>query len=299
MKTNFLLIILVILHGLFSVGALYGGVAYGKPGDSLEVSLLPEGRNLMGFRGNVKEGKIGVVLNPTNSNLKVDVGSSIDLVKFSFDNSTVTLGIDFLAYALSTNTENLRLQIDAIDGLFGGNVTYVYGKNNYKLFSRFRFMHNSAHLVDGNYLTNSIASDWIKPGGPTPFTRDFIEVFLGMTSKIAAFNSRAYVGFEYATHYRPDEQVRLFLNGGMEYFYQGDSWTLFGSDLNIFLSYFGQMNGIEDYNLAHHIQGGVKIGKWDQKGVSFFVSYYDGNDFFNQYYLLKVSRFGIGFEVET
>jgi len=267
------------------------------PGDSLTVTLLPGGRNLIGFRGNPKEAKLGVLLNPANSNLKVDVGSSVDLVMFSFDNSILTLGIDFFAYALSTNTDKLRLQIDAIDGLFGGNATYRYSKGGEHLFARFRFVHNSAHLVDGNYLTNSSA-DWIKPGGPTPFTRDFIEAYAGLTAKILSINSRSYVGFEYATHYRPDEQIRLFLNTGFELYIRGDNWNLLGSNFDFFLSYFAQMNGIEEYSLSNHFQTGIKLGGWDKQGVSFFLSYFAGNDFFNQYYRLRVSRFGIGFEVE-
>jgi len=278
--------------------------------NSLEIELFPFSRTLQSFRGNMKEGRVGVLYFVKDAHLKVDIGNSIDVAKLKYENSIVTLGIDFSAFAYSTNNENLRLQIDALDGLFGGNISYIYckddkirGINNNSLikdkyFARFRFMHNSAHLVDGNWWMHSYPRDWLKEGGPIPFTRDFAELFVGLIRTDSYFYYKAFTGIEYATHFRPEAQKKVIGNFGTEVFLPIHALKLYNKTINAFCSYFGVLNGFESYVLNNHVQAGLKIGNPEEKGLVIYFSYYSGNNYFSEYYTDKIERVGLGFEVD-
>ncbi|MCB0747265.1 MAG: hypothetical protein KDC90_07355, partial [Ignavibacteriae bacterium] len=135
-------------------------------GKSLEFEFLPSGIHILPLKANYDEARIGILYYPKNGNLKVDIGNNIDLFAFNFplSKSKITLSIEFMAYALSTNYEQKRLQIDALDGFFGGNVVFSKNYNDGKLISRFRIIHNSAHLVDGHYDDQN--DEWMNNSRP-------------------------------------------------------------------------------------------------------------------------------------
>ena len=284
----------IVFYVIFYVSTLSG-----QNGD-FEVKLFPSGNHFLPFRGNVKESKLGILYYPDNGGLKVDIGNSIDLleIKYPSNNSRLTFGIEFMAYAYSTNYEEQRLQIDAVDGFFGGNATFSKRDNDSKWFLRFRFIHNSAHLVDGNWWKSPYPRDWGKPGGPIPFTRDFAEVYLTNEVTYLNINWRYYSGIEYAIHLRPKDQKKLILNTGIEIHNINLLGELWGAKTNIYGSYHFTLNGLNKYSGNNNIQAGIKFGDWSGKGVSFYFSYYNGFDHFSQYYNERISKPGFGFSVD-
>ncbi|MDX1699202.1 MAG: hypothetical protein R3250_01230, partial [Melioribacteraceae bacterium] len=142
------------------------------------IQLFSPGLHFLPFKANIQEARLGILYYPSNTNLKVDIGNNVDLVKITFPayNSILSFSIEFMGYALSTSYGGNRLQIDALDGLFGGNVAFSKNYDNGRFISRFRIIHNSAHLVDGHY--DRYSGKWINDDEPIPFTRDFGELSL-------------------------------------------------------------------------------------------------------------------------
>ncbi len=252
----------------------------------------------MPLRANNQEARLGVLYYTATSNLKVDIGNDVDLVSFNFPGlkSRLTLGIEFMAYAFSTSYKNYRLQIDALDGFFGGNASYSqsFGKN--KLQLRFRIIHNSAHNADGHY--DMTTGKWINNTEPIPFTKDFGELTLAHNVNFNNVALRYYGGLLYATLVRPLELKKYNYFAGLELSYTNLFGKVFSKDENIFLANHFKLTGSSKYIGSQQTIAGIKLGDWNGKGISFYASYYSGSDVFSVYYYKRISKFGIGFNVD-
>src|ERR1041385_1925450 len=91
-----------------------------------EFIFLPSGLHFAPLKANIQEPRIGVFKFLDASEMKVDIGNTIDVFYLDVPSSKAkfTIGIDFMAYAFVTGAQGLRLQIDAIDGFFGGNISF-------------------------------------------------------------------------------------------------------------------------------------------------------------------------------
>ena len=160
-------ILLVLLLLLFSK------TSFSQNSTDYTVKLFAPGLHVLPFKANYQEARVGILYYTSNSNLKVDLGNNIDLVRIYYpeSKSTLSFAVEFMGYALSTNYRGNRLQIDALDGFFGGNAAFSRKYDNGKFISRFRIIHNSAHFVDGHY--DRYEGKWINDDEPIPFTRDF------------------------------------------------------------------------------------------------------------------------------
>jgi hypothetical protein len=262
--------------------------------------FLPSGLNFLPLRANNQEAKMGVLYYPNNNNLKLDIGNSVDLLSFQFPQteSKLNLGIEFMAYAKVIGYQQQRLQIDAIDGLFGGNLTYLKKYSSNSLSFRLRVIHNSAHLVDGDWFATSFPFYWSKPGGPMLFTKDFIELIAAHILAMPYYNIRYYGGPAYAYRVRPSALQRFSGCFGLEVNSDKIFGEVFEKPANIFIASHFNLAGVPKYSLSNQTQLGVKFGNWNGKGINFYLSYFTGNDFFGEYYNVRVSKFGIGFMVD-
>ncbi|NCQ18053.1 MAG: hypothetical protein COZ80_05345 [Ignavibacteria bacterium CG_4_8_14_3_um_filter_37_9] len=265
-----------------------------------QFEFLPDGLNFLPLRANNQEAKLGVLYYPENANLKVDIGNTMDLLSFQFpqSKSKLNLGIEFMAYASVIGYGQLRLQIDAIDGFFGGNATFSKPLNDNLLSLRLRFIHNSAHLVDGNYWVHPYPRDWAKPGGPIPFTRDFAELVAANTITVENYNLRYYGGFSFSARIRPDNLKRVSALSGFEINSDKIIGKLFDKPVNIFLAHNITYAGLPDYSFTNQSQLGVKFGSWESKGILFFFSFYSGNNMFSEYFDERINKVGFGFAVD-
>jgi hypothetical protein len=250
----------------------------------------------MPLKANFEESRMGTLYYPEDGNLKVDIGNNVDLASFYFDSQQISLGIEFMAYGLSTNYGGNRLQIDAIDGFFGGNVTYSYKMESSRIKSRFRFVHNSSHLVDGSYLADQ--GSWKEGREPIPFTRDFFELTAAheISSSFAIF--QYYGSGSYAVLVRPSEIGRIFFNAGFESAFTDPFGKIFGKGNSFFAAYQFTLRNYGEYTGSSHLMGGIKFGDWLDKGIVLYVSYYSGNHIFNEYYYERISRLGFGFMID-
>ena len=262
--------------------------------------FLPDGLNFLPLRANSQEAKIGVLYYPENANLKVDIGNTMDLLSFQFpeSKSKLNFGIEFMAYASVIGYEQLRLQIDAVDGFFGGNATYTQSFDDNFLSFRFRFIHNSAHLVDGNYWIHPYPRDWTKPGGPIAFTRDFGELIAANTINVNNYSLRYYGGGAFSARIRPATLKRFSALAGFEIHSDKLIKKLFNKPVNIFLAHNINYAGLPDYSFTNQSQLGIKFGNRESKGILFYFSFYSGNNMFSEYFDEKINKVGFGFAVD-
>ena len=258
--------------------------------------LFPSGLNFFPLKANNQEARLGILYFPNNANLKVDIGNSSDILCYHFGENKFTMGIEFMAYALSTNYQGRRLQIDALDGFFGGNASLAIPQESNKWLFRFRIIHNSAHFVDGHYdFQNNI---WKKNVNPIPFTQDFGEVTVLHKKKNDFTTLNIYSSLGYSTLVRPALIKKWWANFGSEYYFKFSDGGFFNEPLNIFFAFQVRAAGMPEYKLNYNNILGLKIGNVDEKGLVFYFDYYVGNNYFSEYYYNKIKKFGIGFFVD-
>lgn len=266
--------------------------------DSSSTRFFPAEFNFKPLLADHKEAKLGILYYTASTNLKVDVGYAADIIQFVLpsDKIKLSVGIEFLAYALSTSYEGKRLQIDAVDGLFGGYVSVVKEYPAHKIMARLKIIHNSAHLVDGHY--DNTAKKWLNNYEPIPFTRDYGELTVANELLFTSSRLRYYGGITYAALIRPDYQKRWNFSLGIENSYENLFGKFFGEDENIYFAHHFYLNGTRVYEGNNHSAAGIKIGDWYGRGISFYISYFKGFDIFNSYYTFKREKFGVGFKID-
>lgn len=265
---------------------------------SVKYEFAPSGLHFMPLKASYQEARIGILYYPSDANLKVDIGNSVDLLKLIFpsERGVLTFGIEFMAYAYSTSYSGHRLQIDALDGFFGGNAAYSLGYKEGNIISRFRIIHNSAHLVDGHY--NVDKEMWIGSKTPIPFTRDFGELLLGYECLKENYTFRIFGAPAYSTLVRPLEIKKYSFSSGFEYALYNPFGKIFQKDFNLFAAYTINILGTPKYHGNNNLVAGIKFGQWFSKGILLYLNYYSGNNMFSEYYKDNIHRFGIGFSVD-
>ncbi|MBU0560035.1 MAG: DUF1207 domain-containing protein [Bacteroidetes bacterium] len=264
---------------------------------NISFKYLPNDLNFQPLRANHQEARLGVLYFPNNGHLKVDIGNTVDLLQFTFDSEIkLTCGIDFMAYALSTNYQGKRLQIDAIDGFFGGNFSLTIPQDDGRFISRFRIIHNSAHFVDGHW--DEINDNWKDNLEPIPFTQDFGEITVGREKYFDQFGMKYYGAIAYATLVRPSVIKKYSFSSGLEINGSEIINPVFERKVNLFYAVHARLFGSPDYQLSVNNMLGIKFGNWREEGIVFYLSYYKGNSWYSEYYYNRVSKFGIGFFVE-
>lgn len=271
-------------------------ITYSFP-QNKKFELFPAGLNFIPLRANNQEARIGLIFFTENNNLKLDIGNNIDLLNFHLSSKErLTAGIEFMAYALSTSYKGKRLQIDAIDGFFGGNLSYSNQLDCERFLMRLRIIHNSAHLVDGHWDVDE--NNWINNYNPVPFAKDFAEYTFAYENESDFMTLRGYSGFSYSFLIRPSNIKRLNFHSGFELALTNLLGSFLSEEKSVFLAHHFILGGTDKFGGNNNSIIGIKFGEWKGKGILFYLSYYSGFDVFNAYYNRKVERFGIGFSVD-
>ena len=265
---------------------------------SVSFDFLPSSLNFSPLKANTQEAKFGILYFPENRNLRVDIGNNVDLLKMNLlkENISIAAGIEFMGYALSTRYKEFRLQIDALDGFFGGNISLRKNYTASNLGVRLRIIHNSAHFVDGHY--DFIKKMWIGKDSSIHFTRNFYELTIENQLKTDFGYFRYYGGFSHSFFVRPADIKRLNYHAGFEFDLRNLLGKFFTKDENIFIAHYFYLSGYNKYVGSQQTMLGLKLGEWEGKGITVYLSYYTGLNYFDAYYGEKISRFGIGFYVD-
>jgi len=261
--------------------------------------FLPAGTSFLPLLAGYQEPHTGLRKEIGSSRMKLDIGTTLDLLAYQFGGAElleVRIGADFFAYGLTTSSQGLRLQIDAVDGLFGGHLVFRQGTERSLLAIRLRILHHSAHFVDGHYDLNSGA--WKGDRVPNPYTRDFGELVLAHRWDFHQLSLRLYGGVSYATLVRPEEVERWAGQAGMEFRYGLPGDGLWKRPLSIYVADHFSLNGVPAYRGSNNLEGGVKFGPWTGPGVRMYVNYYAGLEPFGQYFDLFRNHWGVGFALD-
>jgi len=263
-----------------------------------KTELFPKGLHFQPLLANQQEAHFGILYYTSNSNLKVDIGNSIDVLGFTFPKQKMrlTIGMDFFAYAYSTSFKGNRLQIDALDGLFGGNAVFSRTRESGRDVIRFRILHNSAHLVDGHF--DQSVDKWIDDKKPIPYTRDFGELLYINEHIKNALLIKNYGGVAYSTLIRPLTQKKYSFIAGSEVAFINMFGKILDKETTPFFCYNFNLVGVPTYMGNNNIIVGAKFGDWNDKGIKLYLNYYAGQNYFSEYYLNRLYKTGIGFIVD-
>jgi hypothetical protein len=230
--------------------------------------------------------------------MKLDIGNSVDL--FSFDDPQeklrATLGVDFFGYAMTASEEGFRLQIDALEGYFGGNIAVAKQTDNSLWETRLRIAHHSGHLVDGDW--DKTTEVWFNNQNPFPYNRDFGELVLANTRTVGDFDFRPYAGASWATLMRPTLFQRWQYLAGIEISSQELTGRVLGKPTVPFIAWNLSLEGTPVYSAANTVQLGCKLGEWRGKGPVFYCEYYAGRQFFTEFYNEQIRTVAVGFTID-
>jgi hypothetical protein len=283
---------------LLIILATTSAITQESPSPSPKFVFLPPGLNVSPLRANLQEPRVGVFKFLSTSEMKVDIGNSIDIfgLRWSNGKTVATVGIDFMAYAYVIGANGFRLQIDAVDGFFGGNLSITHRAEVDNMQIRLRILHQSAHFVDGHIdpATNS----WANGRAPIPYTRDFGELTGAHTVSTSFGRMRYYVGISYATLVRPTEVQRVGYFAGNELVFDRIIGILLDQPTNLYVAYHLSYTGSPSYLASHHLQAGIKFGEWRGKGPTMYLSYYRGRHFAAEYLDVRQETIAAGFTVD-
>ena len=272
-------------------------IAQTKDSTNYHFIFLPAGLNFMPLKAGIDEPRMGLLYYTGDKNMKVDIGNSVDVFAFDFPKSLsrITIGADFMAYALVTSYLQYRLQIDAIDGFFGGNIIYSKKHSGGRFVTRFRYLHSSGHLVDGHW--NSETESWLNNQLPTAYGNNYADILLAEENVLSFGELRYYGGFTMSTGKNTGyKSLKKYLyKAGFELSYKNLLGKIFNRDENLFVAVNLDVKGIPEYVVNQNYMAGIKFGSWNNKGIVFYFSYYNGGDVFSQYFTQRVSRIGLGF----
>lgn len=260
------------------------------------IVFLPGRVLFIPLTANEQEPRVGVRKEVGSSRMKLDIGSVIDLLGWCLPDGELRTGADFFTYALIISANRLRLQVDAVDGYFGGHFSYT-AKNPQRAFAlRLRVLHQSGHLIDGHW--DYSAGFWRDGKVPVPYTRDFVE----FTSAVAWTGEQVavtlYSGFSYAWLARPDDVSHWETLHGAEIRTTGWAGTFLGRPLVLYAADHLTIAGVPQYYITMNLEAGAKFGPWEGTGIKLYLSYRSGLELFSQYFSSRRSFWGVGFALD-
>ena len=283
------LLLFLLASGLSPAHAL-------TPSDSSAAgwSLFPGNLAFLPLTANDQEPKVGLRKEMGASKLKLDIGSSIDFLEFRPDTtSRLRLGAEFFTYALTSSVVHQRLQVIAVDGYFGGHISYTCRTGSPFVAFRLRIVHQSGHLVDGDWDTATMS--WMQPSGPVPYTRNFGELTASASWNCGPGVVMAYSGVSYSTLVRPSDLARWSTLHGVEVHSPAPCGHILDKPIHLFAADHLTFAGVPTYYGSNNLEFGVKCGTWEGQGFRLYVNYSTGLDSFSQFYSVRSSQWGVGF----
>ena len=244
---------------------------------------VPGGRSLLLFPSTLTfhpplaspfEPHFGIIRDFEDGSLLADIGNAAEIIRLlpEDDGATLAAAAEFFARAYVTEWQGFHLQVDAIDGFFGGNIVWSKPADFGNTAARFRFIHHSAHLA-----------------------------------ALSGGSWRVYGGVNYATRTRPASLKPLSGSAGFEYapFFNAEGW------IHPFIAYDFRLDGgamldeqthtvrgTDAYVGAHTILAGASIGAYGKRSLRIFLHYHAGTHPLSEYMDVRTPYIGAGFDFE-
>lgn len=240
--------------------------------------------NFKPFTANPIEPRVGSFYQFDTENLRLDIGTSIDLKTFQLaDSNYISIGADFFTFTRLRTAGNFKFPVETSDYYFGLNTTFSDFLFNTDLKYRFRFAHISSHLVDGLADSTTFSRE------PFVYSREFIDI----AAAYEVFNSfRLYSGVNILYSTKPKDFLLLHPQIGFDY-----SYPIINS-ISLETGYDFKLVGIEQQlNPVHAAQFGLKYQTDNNTGVFLSLYYYNGKSLHGMFFNEKDSYLGFGFQV--
>ena len=248
------------------------------------VELLPPDLNIQPFTAHFLEPKTGFHYLFDMDKVRIDIGTSRDMVKWYLPLSMFSIGVDFFTYTRARSEANFKFPVETIDYLFGINLGYSNWSSHNHYGARLRFSHISAHLVDGYYGSKS--ESWLNGRVPFVYSKEFFELI----AFYKIYGIRFYGGITYNVHIIPDEIKRSIFQVGFDYYPYWLSTDLFSP----FIADDFKLTGINKYSGNNILSMGLKFGEPTSRGFSILASYFSGKSVHGEFYDLNENYFTVG-----
>ncbi|OGU34800.1 MAG: hypothetical protein A2068_00125 [Ignavibacteria bacterium GWB2_35_6b] len=256
-----------------------------------KIELFPSDLNIQPFSANILEPRLGFIFQTGGNELRLDIGGSADIIKFNkYENVTWSFGADLFTYTLLRGEKDFHFPVDAVDYLFGVNFGYKNKIDEEKeIGARLRISHISAHFVDGHY--DGTNNKWRNDQRPRVYSREFMEFI----PYYKINDLRIYAGFTYLYHVDPSSIKKDNYQFGAEYFFD----NLLSENLTPYLAYDFKLIHLDKYTGNNSINAGIKFGKKEGRGLSFYFTHYSGKSFHGEYFDFneEYTAFGINLDL--
>ncbi len=255
-----------------------------------KLELFPDDLTIQPFTANTLEPKLGFVFQMGKNELRLDIGNSIDIIRYEkCPGEIFSFGADLFTYTLLRGEKNFHFPVDAVDYLFGINAAYkknVDDENEYG--ARLRISHISAHFVDGHY--DGANNQWRDEHNPRVYSREFIELM--PYYKINSF--RAYAGFTYLFHVTPSIINKDNYQVGFDYFFN----NIISQNITPFIGYDYKLTHLDKYTANHSASIGIKFGKFQGRGLSVYINYFSGKSIHGEYFDFNKEYIALGLNLD-
>lgn len=279
--------LLVLLCFIFSTATSY---ADEPVADNNGWQWLEGGVTFRPAVASVFEPRIGFLFYGDRNNIRLDIGSGIDIISRRYREGTLAIGAEFLTFTLLESWENMHFPVITSDYFFGLNISYTRPAGDAIVSGRFRFTHISTHLVDGHYDEDT--GGWRDGRDPIIYSREFLEL-TGSYQHQGMLIHRWYGGMQYIFNIVPGWLGQFGFQGGYEIFL-----PVHREYITPYAAYDLRLVEIDGWNINHSIQAGVKFGHRFGRGLDVFISYYDGYNLHGQFFDETIAYWGFGFNVQ-
>ncbi|MDH3269530.1 MAG: DUF1207 domain-containing protein, partial [Ignavibacteria bacterium] len=170
--------------------------------------------------------------------VRIDIGTSHDIVQWKNVDESFSFGADFFTYTRARSEADFKFPVETIDYLFGVNGSYKHKSETKEWGARLRFSHISAHLVDGYY--DSETQTWLDNRQPFVYSREFFELI----GYYKIYGVRFYGVLTYNIHIVPTDIKNGSYGAGFDYYAVQLNITAFTP----FIGYDFELTGIEKYS---------------------------------------------------
>jgi hypothetical protein len=239
------------------------------------------------------EPRVGIRKEIGSSMMTLDIGATYDLAEYSPSTGTAfRLGVDVFAYALTLSFEGHRLQVDAVDGFFGGHILYRAADFHTSFVLRVRGLHRSAHFLDGHF-DNSL-NQWKGGRSPLPFTKDFADILLDYTLNKFSVPLTVYSSLSYTTLVRPVDIGRFAMSFGTEISSGTTLGSVFGRPFAVFAACNVSLDWVPEQVATSVMVAGVKFGQWQGQGLRLVFGYRSGLEMYGEYFDVRRDYWSLG-----
>ncbi|MEJ2242128.1 MAG: DUF1207 domain-containing protein [Candidatus Bathyarchaeota archaeon] len=250
---------------------------------------FPDDLNIQPFTAHFLEPKTGFQYLFNLNKVRIDIGTSHDIIQWRNGGRSYSIGADFFTYTRARSEANVKFPVETIDYLFGMNLGYEdWFLHNYRYGFRLRFSHVSAHLVDGYY--DSKSENWLNGRNPFVYSKEFFELIVYLKIDY----TRIYGGITYNVHIIPDEIKRSIFQIGFDYYPYWLSTDLFTP----FIADDFTLTGNNKYSGNNILSLGIKFGEPTSRGFSILASYFSGKSVHGEFYDLNENYFTIGINLD-